>query len=260
MRFVRLCFAVAAMAAAATAQAQTPVKTGVVLIHGKESFPDRLITLAEGLEKQGYIVERPEMCWSFRRIYDKPYLDCINEIDEAVTKLRQRGAQAIVVFGISLGGNAALAYGARREGLKGIVAVVPAHAPEFIAAAVPDIGKSLSDARALIAAGKGDEKTLLADRNTGRPHFLVTTTPNIYVTFFGPDSPGVMPDNSSKLKAPLLILTGTWDGSQRSIPYVFTRTPNNPLNRYIAVQADHRETMRTGRNAVFGWLKELTEN
>lgn len=258
MRIVRICLAVFLIFSAT--QLQAAEKIGVVLLHGKEGSPDRLEPLAGSFNQQGFDTERPEMCWSWRRIYDKPYLDCIAEIDAAVEKLKTRGAQGIVVLGISLGGNAALAYGARREGLRGIVAVVPAHAPEFIASAVPDIGNSLAEAKTLIATGRGDEKILLADRNTGKPHFLVMTTPNIYVTFFGPDSPGVMPDNSTKLKAPLLVLTGTWDPTQRSIPYVFSRAPNNPMNRYIAVQADHLGTMRMGRKAVFSWLKELTED
>ena len=33
--------------------------------------------LAIALQGAGYLVEAPEMCWSRRRIYDRPFLDCL---------------------------------------------------------------------------------------------------------------------------------------------------------------------------------------
>jgi esterase/lipase len=82
---------------------------GVVLMHGKQGQPDRVINgLAEALERAGYPVERPEMCWSRRRIYDLSYTDCFRDIDSAVERLKARGATEIVVAGQSLGGNAAI--------------------------------------------------------------------------------------------------------------------------------------------------------
>jgi pimeloyl-ACP methyl ester carboxylesterase len=258
MRILPVCFAVAAWIAVAPAHAQAD-KMGVVLLHGKESRADQLADYAEALEKTGIVSESPEMCWSQSRIYDKVYLDCLMEIDDAVAKLRERGATSIVVLGMSLGGNAALAYGARREGLKGIIAIVPAPAPEFLSNAVPELNKSVRDARALVAAGKGDAKTELSDRNIGKPHFLVSTTPNIYLSFLAPDSPGVMPDNAAKLKTPLLIVSASFDSSQRSIPYVFARVPKHAMNRYVLFQTDHQGALKEGRNTVLQWLKELAD-
>lgn len=257
MRIVSLCFALAASIAVPAAKAQTPEKMGVVLLHGKEGRPDQLADYAEELQKSGIDSERPEMCWSGRRIYDKAYLDCLADIDGAVAKLRERGAKSIVVLGMSLGGNAALAYGARREGVRGIIAIVPAPAPEFLSNAVPEINKSLREARDLAASGKGDVRTELSDRNTGRPHFLVTTTPNIYLSFFAPDSPGVMPDNAAKLKSPLLIVSAQFDPSQRSIPNVFARAPKHPMNRFVLFQTDHRGALKEGRSTIMQWLKEI---
>lgn len=257
MRIVPLLFGVMALFAAVPAMAQSATQLGVVLLHGKEGRPEQLVDYTEELAKAGFDSERPEMCWSYRRIYDKAYLGCIEEIDAAVAKLRERGAKSIVVLGMSLGGNAALAYGARREGLKGIVAVVPAPAPEFLSNAVPEINKSLRDARELIAAGKGDVRTELSDRNTGRPHFLVTTTPNIYLSFLAPDSPGVMPDNAAKLKAPVLIVSASFDPSQRSIPNVFARTPKHSMNRFVIFQTDHRGSLKEGRSTILQWIREL---
>ncbi len=258
MHFVRFCFALAAIVAAGTAFAQAPAKIGIVLLHGKEGSPAQFAEYAEAFAKAGIEFERPEMCWSQSRIYDKPYLECVDEIDGAAAKLRERGASFIVVMGMSLGGNAALAYGARREGLKGIIAIVPAPAPEFLSNAVPEINKSLRDARELVAAGKGDVRTEFSDRNTGKPHFLVNATPTAYLSFFAPDSPGVMPDNAAKLKVPLLIVSATFDQSQRSVPNVFARAPKNPMNRFVVLQTDHRGALKEGRSTIMHWLKELS--
>ena len=98
-------------------------RIGVVLLHGKQSAPDEHAPLAEALAAAGYLVERPEMCWSARRIYDLPYLQCLREIDAAIGRLQRRGATAFVVAGHSLGANGALglwrAAQARRRGRAG---------------------------------------------------------------------------------------------------------------------------------------------
>src|ERR1700730_818867 len=50
---------------AAPVSAQT---VGVVLMHGNTDSPDGTIALlAAAMEGAGYLVERPEMCWSYRR-------------------------------------------------------------------------------------------------------------------------------------------------------------------------------------------------
>src|SRR5689334_15893531 len=79
-------------AAAAPAQAE---KLGIVLMHGKQGVPERSFDrLAGQLEAAGYAVERPAMCWSRTRIYDRVFLDCIAEIDAAIESLKARGADA----------------------------------------------------------------------------------------------------------------------------------------------------------------------
>lgn len=230
-------------------------KLGVVLIHGKEGMPGQMQGLVTALNAAGYLAERPEMCWSRRRIYDRAYLDCFADIDFTVKKLKAEGATSIVIAGMSLGGNAAVGYGARHEGLKGIIALAPAPAIEFISK-LPAIAKSLAEAQSMIATGRGNDKATFADINTGRP-FEVETTAKIYVSFFAPDSPGVLPDNAAKLKAPLLIVSGQLDPTQRSVPYAFARAPSNGLNWHVTVASDHRGTPAAARDVVLAWLKIL---
>ncbi len=87
---------------AAPVSAQT---VGVVLMHGNTNSPDGTIALlAAAMEGAGYLVERPEMCWSYRRRRDRPLLECLAELEAPIARLTDRGARAIVVAGMSEGG------------------------------------------------------------------------------------------------------------------------------------------------------------
>ena len=243
------------LAHALPAAAQT--RTGIVLVHGKQRSPQTLQGLTDALTAAGYLVDRPEMCWSERRIYDLPYLDCLRDVDSAVERLRAAGATATVVAGQSLGGNAALGSGARRDGLLGVIAMAPAPAMEFVSRR-PDVSESIAKARQLIAQGNGDLRAVFKDVNNGQP-FEVTTTPNIYMTFLSPESPGVMPDNAARQKAPLLVVSGQFDQTQRSVGYVFARAPSNPLNWHVTLHTNHRGTPMAARETVLAWLKLIAE-
>jgi hypothetical protein len=52
------------------------------------------------------------------------------ELEAPIARLTGRGARAIVVAGMSVGGLAALAFSARRSGLAGIIALAPNGSPE----------------------------------------------------------------------------------------------------------------------------------
>ncbi|MCR6630919.1 MAG: hypothetical protein NVV74_13205 [Magnetospirillum sp.] len=81
-------FTLAALAAAVlgtAGHAAAADRLGIVLMHGKQGQPDKAITgLASALTREGHLVASPEMCWSKRRIYDKPFDACIAELDKAV--------------------------------------------------------------------------------------------------------------------------------------------------------------------------------
>ena len=188
---------------------------------------------------------------------DRSYVDCLRDADTAADKLKAAGATAIVIAGVDLGGNAEIAYGARHDGLKGVVAIGPGPAIEFLSTR-PEIGKSLARAREMIAAGHGDRKALFADVNLGAA-FEVETTANIYVSFVAPNSPGILPDNAAKLKAPLLAVSGMFDPRQRSVSYAFARAPNDPHNWHVTVQADLRGTVLQAREIVPVWLKLIAK-
>jgi len=85
----------------------------------------------------------------------------------------------------------------RHQDLKAIIALAPAHAPELLRRR-SDIAESIGQAQASVAAGRGDEKAMFDDIDLGNV-FQVSTTPAIYLSFFGPDSPAVMPENAAHL-------------------------------------------------------------
>jgi esterase/lipase len=243
---------ISCIALTASAHGET---VGVVMMHGKHGTPGQLQQLADAIADGGFAVERPEMCWSAARIYDRTYLECFADIDAATARLKERGATAIVVLGMSLGGNAALGFGARRQGLAAIIALATAHAPEFLGRR-PEIAQSIAKAQAEVAAGRGDEKATFDDVNLGKI-FTVSTTPAIYLSFFGPGSPAVMPENAAHLTAPLLMVSGNNDQTQRNAGNIFARVPSDPRNKHVTVEADHMGTPAASIAIVLAWLKAL---
>lgn len=234
--------------------AEAAGKLGVVMIHGKQGQPAQFESYDAPLTAAGFLTARPVMCWSRGRIYDKTYPDCLAEIDAAADQLKARGATAIAIVGMSLGGNAALAYGARHSGLAAVVALAPAHNIEALDRR-PGIAESIARARALIAQGRGDIKTGFAETNTG-VDFAVTTTPRIYLSFHGPESIAAITANVPRLSAPVLWIAGSRDRSQRRAAQTFALAPKNPLNRFVGVESDHRGTVAASRQAVLDWLKQ----
>jgi dienelactone hydrolase len=251
----------AAALAAMSAPARAADKIGIVLMHGEQGAPGRVIDgLGQALEKAGYLVGRPDMCWSTRRAYEATFPECLALVDDAIVKLKNLGANAIVVGGFSLGGNAAIAYGADKIGLLGIFAIAPAH-DALALTENADVADSIAHARALAASGKGDETATFADVAFGPagPYTTeIATTPAIYLSFFGPASHANIPENAGKLAAPLLWVAGADDPTQSGGPgYAFSRATANSLNRYVTVAGGHSGAPDKARDAVLAWLKDV---
>jgi pimeloyl-ACP methyl ester carboxylesterase len=248
-------------AGAIGAPARAADKIGIVLMHGEQGAPGRVIDgLGQALEKAGYLVGRPDMCWSTRRAYEATFPECLALIDDAIVKLKNLGAGAIVVGGFSLGGNAAIAYGADHRGLLGIFAIAPAH-DALALTENADVADSIARARALVADGKGDETSTFMDIAFGPagPYSTeIATSPAIYLSFFGPASHATIPDNTRKLAAPLLWVAGADDPTQSGGPdYAFAHAPANSLNRYVSIAGGHPGAPDKARDAVLAWLKDV---
>lgn len=230
---------------------------GVVLMHGKwgTSLSQSPIgKLKAKLEEKGFIVLAPEMPWSRDRYLEKSYEDSMTEIDTAVAELKAKGATRIVVGGQSMGANAALGYGARRDGLAGIMAIAPGHAPEEWGS---KFGGDISKARRIISDGKGAEMSTFSDVNQGESK-QIKASAEAYLSWFDPAGPAVMPTNAQVLRAPLLWIVGNDDPMYpKGETYAYARAPANPKNAYVTIEANHMNAPVKGVKNIVMWLKGL---
>jgi pimeloyl-ACP methyl ester carboxylesterase len=236
-------------------------RAGVVLLHGKGGMPESRMMdpLIAALRDAEFLVSTPEMPWSRARRYNGSYEAALDEIARAVAAIRARGATKIVVAGQSQGANAALGFGARRGGVAGIAAIAPGHVPEYFAT-LDDIASALARAKALVAAGRGDETAEYPDVDQADRSFVATSA-RIYVSYFDPDGPAVMWRNAAGLRpgTALLWIYGEKDrpNVRRGRGYAFDRAPPNPLNRYVVVDGGHEETPSLGAARIVDWINSL---
>jgi len=235
---------------------------GIVYLHGKGGWPGGLNGgILSTLKDEGALVATPEMPWSFHRRYDATYDQAMAEIDAAVANLKAGGANRIVVIGHSLGANAAIGYAARHPELAGVAALAPGHLPE-----VGNMREFVSDAvaraKTLIADGKGNVPQTFPDMAQGIP-FTTTATPIVYLSWFDPDGPAVIPKNASVIGAagkpvPLLWVAGKLDPIDRRGPeYAFEAAGKNPKSKYVEVFAGHLTTPLVARQQVVNWVNSL---
>jgi pimeloyl-ACP methyl ester carboxylesterase len=244
----------------AHAAAAAPGDVGVVLLHGKGGSPTGYVReLASALESKGYLVSAPAMPWSQRRIYDATFDQAMMEIDRETDSLRNRGAKLVVVAGHSLGANAALGYAASRDRAGGIIALAPGHSPEQPRFR-ERVGDDVARARELVAAGKGAEKHRFTDVNVGRL-FDVQTTAEVYLSWFDPEGPAVMPRSAASFKVPtpLLFVVGSRDPIAPAKEYIFDKAPPHPRSRFVTVSADHGGVPTAAIDEVVSWLALLRQ-
>lgn len=233
---------------------------GVIFMHGKWGGPSdqSIAPILQEIKRQGFPVEAPEMPWSRSRAYDKDAGGAMAELDAIVAKLKERGAQRIVVGGQSMGANFAIAYGSRRDGIAGVLAVAPGHVPDqpgFQASLKGDVDR----AKQLIADGKGDVKDRFNDSNQGREQ-KIPSTANIYLSWFDPVGLMAMPRNAAQLKpeTAFLWVVGKQDGiAQRGESYAYGRAPANPKSAYKLVEGGHGDAGANAAYQISFWLKNL---
>lgn len=248
----------ALLTATAPARALDPATTGVVLMHGKWGNNSQMRGVAEDLREAGFLADLPEMPWSGTRLFDRSFDAAMEEIDSAAERLRAKGATRIVVAGQSLGGNAALAYAARGRPLAALVLFAPAHFPEgsFFR---EKAGDSIDKARAMVAAGEGDESGSFISLNDGNRNRPIRATARNYLSYYAPDAPAAMTLSAPKAgPAAILWIAGSLDKTTETFA---TRVrplipPATPVER-LDVTASHMDTPDAGKAKAVEWLKAL---
>lgn len=223
------------------ALAQNLTGTGVVLIHGKGGGQGPLQPLASALKKQGAIVVMPRMSWT--KGY-RTYEETVGEVATAVQRARAQGARRIYLAGHSMGANISFGYAGAGGAVDGIIALAPGHRPEFIAS---QTGDSLARARAMVAAGQGNQRASFLDFNQGGT-FPVTTTAAAYLGFFDPDGPAAQAARGRGGRAPVLWVVGSQDRPAMRDPATSSRGTR------IQVEANHQTTPVAAVPHVLEWL------
>lgn len=234
---------------------------GVVLLHGKggTSRPKSPIgRLAALLGQVGFMVATPDMPWSRSRYLTKDYEESLKEIDAAVAGLKRKGARKIVVGGHSMGGNAALGYGARRDGLAGVMVLAPGHTPSDYGYQAT-LNNDYRRAQAMIANGRGNTVAEFNDNNQGKRRSIKFKA-GVYLSWFDPQGPATMPLNAEKLSGgtALLWVVGRKDRMWlKGESYAFVHAPAHPKKLYLEVLGGHKETPTAAAQQIITWLKRL---
>jgi pimeloyl-ACP methyl ester carboxylesterase len=235
---------------------------GVVYLHGKGGWPGALNGgILSALKDEGALVATPEMPWSLHRRYDASFDQALSEIDDAIAGLKSDGARRIVLIGVSLGANAAIGYAARHPEIAGVVALAPGHLPD-VGSMRSFVADAVGRAKTLIAEGKGNVPQSFPDMAQGIP-LMATATPSVYLSWFDPDGPAVIPKNAALIGAaptpvPLLWVVGKLDPIDRRGPeYAFDALAKNPKSQYVEVFAGHLTTALAARRQVIDWINTL---
>jgi esterase/lipase len=232
-------------------------KIGVVVLHGKWGNADGKPTkpLISALEREGYLVSVPEMPWSGRRGYDKSYEEAMNEIDKAVSELKQKGVMQIFIAGHSMGANGAIGYAARKQ-VDGVMALAPGHVPDVTLNIYAD---DVTRAKKMVTEGKGNDQLSVTDFNQGKKKEL-SLTANNYLSYFDPNGAANMPNNASTMKTgtAFLWVVGTQDKmSERGSAYAFDKAPANTKSKYLVVKSDHFRTPEDAIPEILIWLAQF---
>jgi esterase/lipase len=250
---------VACLALCGPAAAQTPAgQIGVIVMHGKGGSPTRLVaSLASSLASDGFVVANLEMPWSGMRQYNATPLEAEKELEAALAGLRAKGAQKVFLAGHSQGGIFAL-YAGGKLAVDGVMAIAPGG--DVSGQVFRDhLGSYVDMARKLVAEGKGDDKTQLADYEGSKGTEVVLTTPRIYLTWFEPDGAMNMKNALKAIRVPVLYVAPTNDypGLQRTRLINFGALPAHPLNKLYEPGASHTGAPAAAREEVARWALEV---
>ena len=242
------------------AQAQGDI--GVILMHGKQSTPSGLESMAAQLRSKGMKVVNPQMPWSrgqWERI--SVTVEAVHtQIDGMAAQLRAQGARRIVVGGHSIGANVALSYAAVRGNVAGVILIGPGHGPAYSFRTMSDFRAAVERAAGLVKSGQGAQPLTGPDNNQGRT-FSVSTTAEVYVSWMSPQGLGNMMAQAPRIapRIPVLMVIGSQDtsfGIAQSA--IYQPAAKHAYSKYFAIQGgDHVSVLGTAGNFVAEWLQGL---
>jgi pimeloyl-ACP methyl ester carboxylesterase len=252
--------ALAAVFAAVPAAAQERI--GVLMLHGKNpgsNMDPNFGIMKPNFESQGWVVAFPDMPWSRGRYLDGGLDKAMAEIASHVKSLRDKGATKIVIVGHSIGVPAGMAHAARGGDVDALVLLAPGHIPlgYYTYPKLKVVHDSIDEARAFVAAGKGDSRERFSDINQGRQQTVVSTAKD-YLSYFDPTSDAEMSVTAPRMPAKVAVMTvvGEKDPLFKFIKsYYVDKLPANSKDKYLEVSGGHLETPRVASDEVIAWIK-----
>lgn len=238
-------------------------RIGVLMLHGKNPggpLSPQYAPVKAAMEKQGWLVSLPDMPWSRNRYLQGHWDGAMAEIAQHVKALQDQGAARIVLMGHSMGVPAAMSHAASGGTAHALVLLAPGHVPRgyFTAPSLAPVKESIEAARALVAAGKGDENNRFMDINQGRQQPVVTTAKN-FLSYFDPESDADMGVTAPRLPASLPVLTAIGQGDPmftRVREYYVDKLPANPKTQFLEVSGGHLETPQVALDQVMAWIPQ----
>ena len=253
-------FALAAAFTAIDSHAQQRV--GVLMLHGKNpgsNMDPNFSPSKATFEREGWLVRFPDMPWSRGRYLDGHWDKAMAEMAVEVKALRDAGATKIVLVGHSMGAPAALSHAARGSDVQALVLLAPGHIPlgYYTFPSLKVVHDSINEARALVAAGKGDSRERFSDINQGRQQ-MVATSAKDFLSYFDPASDAEMSVTAPRVPAgtPVMTVIGEKDPLFKlTRSYYVDKLPGNPKSKYLEVSGGHLDTPRVASDEIVKWIK-----
>ncbi len=232
---------------------------GVVFLHGKRGNPslDHNSKFINKMRDAGYDVVAPIMPWSQKRGYEGTREQGLEVVDEAVKLL---GKSKVVVVGHSMGGMAALQYGARGvpSNVIGLVSVAAGHDPNN-SGRIRNLTESAAESACVaMKSGKGADKGQYPEMNTGK-EYSIDATAEYYCTYYSvneyPDSLQI----AEEIQTPTFILSGSKDRLTQVYSHegIHFSLPENDLNQHETLPGKHKSVLFKNVDSVTGWIEKL---
>lgn len=235
-------------------------KIGIVIMHGKGGSPSKHVAdLASALEDKGYLVANLEMPWSGKRDYDATVSAAEEQVKNALSSLRSKGAQKVFVAGHSQGGTFALHLAATHV-VDGIICIAPGG---NVASKVfgEKLGDSVALAKRLLSEGRRDEKIKFEDFEGKKGTYPVVTTPAVYLSWFDPDGAMNMTRaaRTANPQVPILWIVAKSDypGLRVTNVPLFDSLPKNKSTRLYQPDSDHIGAPSASLNEIVRWTSEV---
>ena len=233
---------------------------GIVVMHGKGGSPTKHVAdLAAALKDQGLLVANLEMPWSGRREYDVPVSQAVTEVELALATLREQGAQKLFVAGHSQGGLFTLYLGGQLK-VDGLIAMAPGGSAGSKVYR-EKLADAMTEARRLVAEGKGHEKARLMDYESARGTYPIVVAPAIYLSWFDPA--GAMNQSTALNKLnpaiPVLLIVPPRDypGLLRLKQETAAALPRHPQTRLYEPDATHLEAPTASAPEIIRWIRAV---